>query len=520
MKKEKFSLNINTILLFFVLAFLSHELTYSQCVNPTPIGNTSQIFCDSNEPKIENFIVSGGEIAWFDAPSGGTQYDKLLRLENNKTYYADDITGGSCSPNRLAVTVTINGTPPTNTYSIIGVCADENATIADLPATGTNIEWYDAKTGGNLLSDSTPLVNGVTYYVQQTANGCTSKRLGTAVILIAPETPTVAPTQTFCATSNPTVDNLKAIENNVIWYESEMASLPLDISTALINGEDYWATQESVGCESLERAKTTVFIDTPPNAGISSSLNECEIDLVTTNLFDKLGGSPDITGVWTGPSSLSGGYLGTFEPGVNSSGTYTYTVKSSLGACPDASANVAVVIEVVTPPTGPTTQTFCEIENPTVDSLSPSGNNINWYDSDNATIPLTKTAALVDGKVYYATITNTSGCESVLRLEVTANIEKPLPPTGAATQTFCEINNPTIENLSPSGNEINWYDSDNATTPLTKTAALVDGKVYYATITNTAGCESVLRLEVTANIEKPLPPTGAATQTFCEIDNP
>ncbi|RXP46615.1 gliding motility-associated C-terminal domain-containing protein, partial [Lutibacter sp. HS1-25] len=118
----------------------------------------------------------------------------------------------------------------------------------------------------------------------------------------------------------------------------------------------------------------------------------------------------------------------------------------------------------------------------------------------------------------YATITNTAGCESVLRLEVTANIEKPLPPTGAATQTFCEIDNPTIENLSPSGNNINWYDSNSATTPLTKTAALVDGKVYYATITNTAGCESVLRLEVTANIEKPLPPTGAATQTFCVND--
>lgn len=46
--------------------------------------------------------------------------------------------------------------------------------VSDLVATGTDIKWYDAATGGNLLAATTALVNGVVYYASQTVSGTES----------------------------------------------------------------------------------------------------------------------------------------------------------------------------------------------------------------------------------------------------------------------------------------------------------------------------------------------------------
>ncbi len=47
-------------------------------------------------------------------------------------------------------------------------------TLAQLAVSGTDIRWYDSATGGNLLPDTTPLVNGGMYYASQTQNLCES----------------------------------------------------------------------------------------------------------------------------------------------------------------------------------------------------------------------------------------------------------------------------------------------------------------------------------------------------------
>ena len=54
-------------------------------------------------------------------------------------------------------------------------------------ATGTNIKWYSASTGGTALPSTTVLVNGSTYYATQTVNGCEStSRLAVNVTLNNP----------------------------------------------------------------------------------------------------------------------------------------------------------------------------------------------------------------------------------------------------------------------------------------------------------------------------------------------
>jgi len=49
-----------------------------------------------------------------------------------------------------------------------------SATVNSLAATGTAIQWYDAASGGNLLSSATALTHNTHYYATQTVNGCES----------------------------------------------------------------------------------------------------------------------------------------------------------------------------------------------------------------------------------------------------------------------------------------------------------------------------------------------------------
>ncbi len=88
---------------------------------------------------------------------------------------------GTVNMNGSAV-VSLNIVPaPTGSTSM---SFNNAATVADLVATGSNIKWYDAPSGGNLLSPTTALIDGHTYYASQSIAGCESQsRLGVSVTI-------------------------------------------------------------------------------------------------------------------------------------------------------------------------------------------------------------------------------------------------------------------------------------------------------------------------------------------------
>lgn len=524
MTKVKFLLRNKSFVLPILFILLSVDVAWTQCTNPVPTGDSSQEFCKIDAPTIIDLVASGGTIEWYDAPTGGNNLSDTQLLENGITYYADDESNDGCSTSRLAVTVTLNGLVPQNVDVFVGKCASENATISQLTADGINIEWYTESTGGVLLDPTHLLEDGVTYWVQQTYNGCTSSRLPTTVSLIDQPAPTVEAVQSFCTTDPVTVADLSPNDSTIIWYSSETSTNPLDNSEVLINGEDYWASKLSFPCESTGRSQTTVSIETPPDAGENGSLLFCEQDVTVENLFDLLTGTPDMTGTWTGPSTLSGGYLGTFDSATNVEGEYTYTVSTGTGICPDASATVTVTIQRTPPPTVPNTAvTFCEIDAPTVADLVATGTTIEWFDTDSDTTPLNPTDSLVDGEDYWASQTDAAtGCRSVTRVAVTVTIISVQPPTVAdSNQTFCSIDNPTIADIAATGSNITWYEDEFSTTPLASTDALVDGEDYWASETDASGCESATRTVVNVTVTDVLPPTTSnPAQEFCAVDQP
>ena len=96
-------------------------------------------------------------------------------------------------------------------------------------------------------------------------------------------------------------------------------------------------------CPSATATVTVNIVLHTADAGEISTIDLCNSD-GPVNLFDVLEGTPDTGGIWSGPSVLSNNDLGLFDPSINNSGIYTYTV-SGLGSCPSATATVAVSLD-------------------------------------------------------------------------------------------------------------------------------------------------------------------------------
>jgi gliding motility-associated-like protein len=137
-------------------------------------------------------------------------------------------------------------------------CIQQNATLNDITITGQNIKWYDQLTTGTLLLNTTTLQKGITYYASQTINGCESKRIPVLIDIQNTPVPTGNATQTFCTGQNPTVNNIAVLGTAIKWYDSAGTNIP--ISTPLVDGVTYYATQTANGCESLTRLAVTVSI--------------------------------------------------------------------------------------------------------------------------------------------------------------------------------------------------------------------------------------------------------------------
>jgi hypothetical protein len=380
-------------------------VTLNLTVNPipaAPTGLAAQEFC--NSATVANLSATGTAIQWYAAASGGTALTVGTVLNNGTTYHASQTVNGCESTDRLAVTVTIN-TPATPT----GTANQEfcnAATVADLTATGSGIEWYTAPSGGTALTSGTALSNG-TYYASQTISGCESiNRLEVTVTINTPAAPTGTANQSFCGTA--TLADITVTGANITWYDAASAGTVLGAGTALADGVTYFASQTVNGCESINRLAVTATVNAIPSA-------------------------------------------------------------------PAASAS----------------QEFCN--GATVADLTATGSGVQWFTAASGGTALTTGTALASGSYFAAQTVN--GCESTDRTEVTVNIITPATPSGDAAQNFCSAS--TVADLTATGTAIQWYTQATGGTALAAGTALSNGTYYASQTIN--GCESE-RLEVTVTV--------------------
>ncbi|MDB2587682.1 gliding motility-associated C-terminal domain-containing protein, partial [Flavobacteriaceae bacterium] len=273
--------------------------------------------------------------------------------------------------------------------------------------------WYDALTGGNLITDpSLSNIGSSTYYAETTNDltGCLSlKRTSVTLEIIAtPQAPTAEAEQTFCNAS--TVADLIAQGDNLLWYSEPQGGAAINPATYLINGNVYYASQTVNGCESLARTGVQIFIDAPePPQGQAQQIfcNEgalADIELTSTDI------------IWY-PLAQGGDPLPLNHPLENGA---TYYAAQQIDGCESVlRLAVNIILQQPEPPIAEPEQTTCDLAR--IRDLEIEGENIIWYDSPFGGQSLSEETLLTQNSIYYASQT-INGCESPERTAVQVNL--------------------------------------------------------------------------------------------------
>ncbi|WP_339918347.1 T9SS type B sorting domain-containing protein [Yeosuana marina] len=207
--------NINITTTYYALASINGCLEGARTpvtatIYPIPAitATTNDLVCDSGSGTL-TATSSVGNINWYDSATAGNLVftgNSFVTpvLSTTTTYYVDATANGCTTATRTPVTLTVQKTPLPTANATQTFCDIDNATIADLQVTGTNVLWYAASTGGSPLSANNPLTTA-TYYATQTVNTCESPlRLPVDVIIyetVSPPNATSIPVIELCDTS-------------------------------------------------------------------------------------------------------------------------------------------------------------------------------------------------------------------------------------------------------------------------------------------------------------------------------
>jgi trimeric autotransporter adhesin len=528
-------------------------IDHASLVEPTA---SAQTFC--NSATVADLVASGASgstFNWYELGTGGSALISSTALSTG-TYYVSQTLSGMESA-RTSVEVTVN-TTPSPTSSAQTFCA--GATIANLAANGTNLNWYDVAINGTALTSSTVLATG-TYYASQTLNSCESPRTSVQVIVNATTAPT-SPAQIYCGSK--TIADLTATGTNLKWYDVAANGIALTTSTAVSTGT-YYVSQTLNGCEGNRTSVSiTINITAPPIAASQTFCSGAKV----ANLVASHPVTPrlQVPNAFKWYSDIIGGNaLATTT--VLASGTYY--VSRTVGICESVRTPVAVTINTTAAPTA-SAQTFCGSK--TVTDLVAVGTNLKWYNVATNGTALATTTALATGTYYVSQTLNS--CESE-RIATTITLNPQVTPifnqipficygaslsslpttslegiTGnwspainnLATTTYTFTPNPgqcattavmtitvnhttapnsvgqslcigaTVASLVANGTDIKWYSTSTGGTALLSETILDNGNYYASQTLN--GCESN-RIGVTVILNPLLKPTFKQVPPIC-----
>ena len=106
----------------------------------------------------------------------------------------------------------------------------------------------------------------------------------------------------------------------------------------------YTYTVTGVAPCGIDEAELTISLSEAADAGSNAALTLCENSDLPAVLFTSLGGAPDAGGGWTSPSGAT--FDGTFVPGEDLPGTYTYTVEAASPCIAVASTILVSVVPI------------------------------------------------------------------------------------------------------------------------------------------------------------------------------
>lgn len=360
---------------------------------PAPTGLGIFQFCSTSPATVSEIVLNGQNLLFYTTPAGGEALSADAPLFSG-FLFASQTVNGCESVERFPVFVFSNVVPNPTVSPLQQFCA--GATVSELTASGSNLQWYAAAQGGAPLADDAVLVTG-NYFVSQTVNGCESFRSAVAVVITNVAAPQLG-TQVFCGSA--TVADLLALGQGLSWFEDMSSDISLAASTLLASGT-YFVELTAGDCTS-DRVSVEVTI---LNTSVPTAEDQTLCFGATVGELVANGASLQWYTSMTGGEPLAGSMM--LMDGV-------YYVSQTIDGCESERVAVEVTINVTPSPVGPSQQAL--EEGSTVADLVADGigGDVQWYasldDAINGVNALDPTTVLVEG-IYYA-VQTLNGCAS------------------------------------------------------------------------------------------------------------
>ncbi|ANF52332.1 hypothetical protein A0O34_18220 [Chryseobacterium glaciei] len=460
---------------------------------------TSSGMVTSNSPVCNNstlqFNATGGTTYNWSGPNGFTSNLQNPTIPNatvaNAGIYTCQISGSGACDGSFTVNVVVgdNIAPVPNIATLADITGDCHTLVSNFPTANDNCAGTITATTTDPLSYTIPGTY-VIHWTYNDGNGNTATQ-NQNVIVTSPALPTSNLAQIFCATNQPKISDIQITGQNIKWYDGANTILPL--TTPLVNGQTYYASQTINGCESNKIAIQVTVNNTPKPTGnavqdFCASANPTLANLVvsgTSLVFYNIAGS--ILPITT---SLVHGQ--------------TYFVTQTLNGCESEKLAIAVTLSTNNVPAHDFTDTLCNsttANTMTVNLHSYEGdiitnpNNYIFTYTDNTGNIITNPSGYVlniGTTIIHVKVATADGCFIIIRLNITLN-PKPQIKLPESIE-FCNGKTVTLDAGSGFASYL-WN-----TGATTQTITVSTPGIYSVKVTNNFGCEDIDTIEVKYSI--------------------
>lgn len=246
-------------------------------VIPTVVSTVPGNRCGVGTVSLEA-SPSAGTINWFAASTGGTAIASgnaftSPSISTNTTYYVSATEGNCTTASRTAVVATVYAIPTVTGSTPSSRCGSGTVTLAAVASSGT-LNWYANPTGGASLGSGTSFISpsiseSTSYYVDATANSCTSASRVAVLATINPQ-PTITSSTDASRCGNGTlVLNAAASAGTVRWYSAASGGSVLFngsayTTPALSSTTTYYAEAVVGSCASASRTAVIATVNANP----------------------------------------------------------------------------------------------------------------------------------------------------------------------------------------------------------------------------------------------------------------
>ncbi|MBR6133068.1 MAG: T9SS type A sorting domain-containing protein [Bacteroidales bacterium] len=493
-------------------------VTVTYEANPT-ISATGNARCGAG--AVELTATTTGTAYWFDAESAanaftnassthtGTGATYSPNVTATKTYYVRALSEHGCLSTVANAVATVNNNNDQLTTTAVENCGPTTVTLT---ATGSSnpLTWYSDAQGDTVLDATTQNVTTTTtYYVASTdGNNCPSALVPlTVTINTVPAAPQINAVEPICGSGSRTLSIASNPDNYTVrWYiNNNVITQPTYNLNNLSATNTYYASFYDGTCESAKDT-VVVVVNTIPAKPVITAENLCgagNASLTATVQGDNTGcqlewrRDGEATAFATGETASD-----------NITATTTYTVNNN-----NASTGCSALSDPFTVTVFPTY------------AISETKEACNQYVWNNETFTQSGT--------YTRTLQTVNGCDSVVTLNLTVNY----PDTTVIDTTVCDLLTLYGHDYTTSGRYVvqtstegcGSYADINVVVKRSSTAtvnlSLCENELpynfngtqvtaagpYTVVISNAAGCDSTITLNVTVNPQPTLSTlTGAS----------